>query len=123
LVFARVTAEMLRAAIDQARQEAKAQGKGFFGQWGAQLGSYATIGERYYQMPVEAILREHPDNFALPLQQVRRVDVKRGHMDEQGMDPDYLVIHAAQKLRFNLKGISAPEAKKALRQVLGEIVR
>jgi hypothetical protein len=123
LVFAKVTSEMLKEAIDEARRGAKAQGKGFFGQWGAQLGASGSIAERYYQMPVDAILRENPDNFQLPLGQIQKVQVKHGQFDEQQTNPDYVVIHAGGKMRFNLKGVSAGQAKKALREVLGERVR
>ncbi len=123
LVFAKVTSEMLKAAVAEARQEAKAQGKGFFGQWGAQLGASGNIAERYYQMPVDAILREHSDNFQLPLGQIQKVQVKHGHFDEDQANPDYLIIRAGSKMRFSLKGVSAGQAKKVLRQVLGDRVK
>jgi hypothetical protein len=123
LIFAKMTAEMLKAAVDRARREAKAQGQGFFGQWGAQLGAYAAHARGYLHMPVEAILREHPDNFQIPLAQVRKVQVKIGHADDQQANPDQLVIQAGDKLRFNLKGTSAGQAKKTLRQVLGDRVK
>jgi hypothetical protein len=123
LVFAKLTSDMLKAAVAQARQDAKAQGKGFFGQWGAQLGASGNIAARYFEMPVDAILRENPDNYQLPLQQIQKVQVKHGHYDEQQTNPDYLIIQAGNKMRFNLKGISAGEAKKALKQVLGDRVR
>jgi hypothetical protein len=123
LVLARLTSDMVKAASEEARQEAKAQGKGFFGQWGAQLGASRVIAQRYYQMPVEAILGEHPDNFQIPLSQIQKVQVKHGQYDEEQNNPDYLIIQAGNKMRFNLKGISAGEAKKALKQVLGDRVR
>jgi pSer/pThr/pTyr-binding forkhead associated (FHA) protein len=120
LVFARLTSEMQRAAADQAKQEAKAQGKGIFGQWGATMGSGGAIVERYYQMPVEAILREHPDNFVIPVDQVRKVTFSRG--DIEVSKSDRMVIHAGEKIKLDLKGSSIGEAKKVLRQVLGQRV-
>ena len=34
MIFAQLTADMLNQAAQQARDQAKAEGKGFFGQWG-----------------------------------------------------------------------------------------
>ena len=123
LVFARVTNEMLKAATAQARREAKEQGKGFFRQWAAQLGASKAIAQRYYQMPVEAILREHPDNFAIPVQEIRRVKTKHGSSDPEYSQPDQLIIEAREKIKLDLKGCSAKEAKNTLRQVLGDRVK
>ena len=122
LVFARLTSQMLRDAAAQAKQGAKAQGKGFFGQWGAVAGANGWICERYRHTPVEAILREHGDSFALPIQQVRRVEVIEGEVDEDQNTPDQMVIHGPRKMRFNLKGSRAAEARRTLGQVLGELV-
>lgn len=126
LIFAKMTSQMLKDIVAQARQEAKAQGKGFFGQWGAQLKAYSTHAQHYVQMPVEAILREHPDNFQIPVSEVRTVRIKIGRSsfgDQQQVEPDRIEIHAGNKMRFNLKGASAGEAKKRLRQVLGDRVK
>jgi len=123
LVFARLTSEMLRAASKRAKEEAKAQGKGFLGQWGASMKGNSALVERYYQMPVESILREHPDNFAIPIQEVRQVKTKSGSSDPEYSQPDQLIIQARDKIKLNLKGCSAGEAKKTLRQVLGSRVK
>ena len=122
LVFARLTTEMTRAASDQAKQDAKSQGKGFFGQWGAVMGANRAIVEQYYQMPVEAILRQHPDNFVVPTSQVRKVTFSRKDSEMTSI-PDEMAIHAASKLKFQLKGCSIGDARKALRQVLGDRVK
>jgi hypothetical protein len=117
---------MLKAIVAQARKEAKAQGKGFFGQWGAQLGAYSAHAQRYLQMPVEEILGENPDNFQIPAAQVRKVRIKAGTAsfgDQERAEPDRIEIHAASKMRFSLKGTGAGEAKKLLRQVLGDRVK
>jgi hypothetical protein len=123
LIFAHLTSDMVRAASEQAKKDAKAEGKGFFGQWGAVLGVNSSIAEGYYHMSVGDILREHPDNFSIPNQQVRKVEVKKGHWDEDGQDPDTLTIHAGDKYKFNLQGMSASDAKKLLKQVLGGVVK
>jgi len=122
LVFARLTSDMLRQASKRAKEEAKAQGKGFFGQWGASLKGNSAIVERYYQMPIEAILREHPDNFAIPIHEIKQIKTKH-YSDPEYPQPDQLIIQARDKIKLNLKGCSAGEAKKTLRQVLGSRVK
>jgi len=123
LIFAHMTSDMMRAASEQAKKDAKSAGKGIFGQWGAVLGATSAIAEGYYHMSVGDILREHPDNFSIPNQQVRKVEVKKGRWDEDGQDPDTLTIHAGDKYKFDLKGINASDAKKLLKQVLGGVVK
>ena len=64
VIFAEMTKERINALIEQARQSAKAQGEGFFGQWGAQLGTSFNYHQIYWQMPPDAALAESPNNFA-----------------------------------------------------------
>ncbi|MFZ7137249.1 MAG: zinc ribbon domain-containing protein [archaeon] len=63
MVFAQMTSNMLKDAINQARAQAKAEGKGFFGQWGEQLKASASFAQRYYSMEPSIALNETPGNF------------------------------------------------------------
>ena len=65
LIFAQMTADMLNQVAQQAREQAKAEGKGFFGAWGDQLKATFGYTKRYLSMPPQAILSETPGNFAL----------------------------------------------------------
>jgi hypothetical protein len=56
---------MLKDAINQARAQAKAEGKGFFGQWGEQLKASASFAQRYYSMEPSVALKENAGNFDL----------------------------------------------------------
>jgi hypothetical protein len=124
LAFARLTNEMRKAEIEMAKQQAKAEGKGFLKQWGAGLGAGRAIRERYATMSIDEIMREHPDNFTIPLGQINKVRLIRGSMDDEGgSSPDQMIIHAASKMKFTLTGISIGEVKQTLRQVLGNKVR
>lgn len=122
LVFAPVTSDMLREAADRARAEARNQGRGLFGQWGAVLGSNRRIVDQYFQMPVEEILQRQPGGFFIPVHQVKRVRF-RTNPDPERAAPDEMTIHAEEKLRFNLRQTTAGEAKKTLRQLLGGVVK
>jgi hypothetical protein len=126
LIFAQVTNELMKAVVEEARVDAKAQGKGFFGQWGAQLGAHNALVQRYYDQGPDAIVRTYPGSFVVPAAQVQRVRARHGSMDSDGAsNPGRLVIQAASdKMTFQLGGGSnAGQARKLLRQALGNRVK
>lgn len=93
LLGARVTDELIKYVVEQARAQAKASGSGFFGQWGAQIKAGFALGQRYSAMTPAAILAETPGNWALWPGQVTSIkvqDASRSSGDE--METDYLRI-------------------------------
>ena len=93
LIGARITDELMKSIVEQARAAAKASGSGFFGQWGAQLKASFALGQRYCAMTPEAILAETPGNWALLPGQVSAIKVQRASRaggDE--VEIDYLKI-------------------------------
>lgn len=62
-IFAQMTSAMLTEAVQQARDQAKSDGKGFWGQWSDQLKASFGYAKRYLNMAPEAILAETPGNF------------------------------------------------------------
>ena len=76
LIFAQMTSEMMKAAVQQSRDQAKAEGKGFFGQWAEQLKGTWGYSQRYLSMPPQAILAETPGNFELYNNTISQIKVK-----------------------------------------------
>jgi hypothetical protein len=76
LIFAQMTSEMLKAAIQKSQDQAKAEGKGFFGQWSDQLKASWGYSQRYLSMPPQMILAETPGNFDLYNNIISEVKVK-----------------------------------------------
>ena len=95
LLGARVTDDLIKHVVEQARAQAKASGSGFFGQWGAQIKAGFTLGQRYRAMTPDAILAETPGNWALWPGQVSSIRVEnksRGGGGDDSPDSDYLKI-------------------------------
>lgn len=93
LLGARITDDLMKYVVEQARAQAKASGSGFFGQWGAQIKAGFALSQRYYAMPPAAILAETPGNWALWPGQVSSIKVQlasRAGGDE--VEIDYLRI-------------------------------
>jgi hypothetical protein len=87
LIFAQMTNEMLKTAVQQSRDQAKAEGKGFFGQWSEQLRATWGYSQRYLTMPPQTILAETPGNFELYNNTISEIKVKlkrdsEGHVHE-----------------------------------------
>jgi hypothetical protein len=120
VIFAMQTNQMLQEQVRQARAEAKGDGKGFFGQWGAQL----SAGSTYYQhKSPEAILAEQPGNFFIPHNQLRKVKFHVIHGGDESRDDyrlDFESITGKVSVMFTM--IDQKKAKQALTQVLGEKV-
>jgi hypothetical protein len=87
LIFAQMTNEMITTAVQQAQDQAKAEGKGFWGQWGDQLKVSFGYMKKYLNMPPEAILAETPGNFALYNNTITEIKVhhKGQHDENQGI--------------------------------------
>jgi len=93
LLGARVTDELMKYIVEQARAQAKASGSGFFGQWGAQIKASFALGQRYAAMAPAAILAETPGNWALWPGQVSSIKVQRASRSSgDEVEIDYLKI-------------------------------
>ena len=115
IIFARVTNEMLKQAVAQARDGAESEGKGFFAQWGAQLTAYSDLASRYLVTPPEQILHENPDNFAVDRSAIVKTKFKTGSADDSGADTsDRLILKTTGKTYTIVLNTSIASAKQAL---------
>ena len=122
LIFAQMTSEMLKVAVQQSRDQAKAEGKGFFGQWSDQLKATWGYSQRYLTMPPSAILTETPGNFELYNNTISEIKVKLKGNKEGEMRYLEVEIHStAGKFEYHMDENS--DFVNLLKQVYGDRVK
>ena len=122
LVFAYVSPQLQKTAVKQAREQAKAQGKGFFGQWGAQLAWLGVLHEQYRRMAMEAILAQYPGSFALQRHQIQKVRYRDHYDQDSGNTTREIILRTVDgKLKLKLLSGTIREVKQLLRQALGGV--
>ena len=130
LLLAEMTDAAVKRHVEEARAEKKAEGGGFLGQWGAQLGAALRFADRYLAMSPEVILAETPGNAALTPAELRSIKVERkkdrGGDDEPDRDYLRITIEAGSgKREFNTDGEhpKVDQARALLAATFGAIVR
>jgi hypothetical protein len=116
VIFVQVTSQMMKQLVADARDGAKAEGKGFMGQWGAQLTAFSAFAEGYLQMPPDAALAQTPGNFAVERSTIVKTKIKTSHADTDsgGATTDRLIIKTTEKKYVLNLGAGKQQAKKAL---------
>jgi len=128
LIFAYLDKQTMNAFIQRARTEAKAHGKGFLGQWGAQLGWMALLDRDLRAAVPDQILAHSPKSFYLPVASISRIRVRRKTDAEGDMTTHITLVvdSSAGKHRFQIPTttrITVRDLKRRLSQVLDNRVR
>jgi hypothetical protein len=123
LIIARLTDQMIVEAANQAREHAKAEGKGFFGQWGDQLKSTFGYARKYLTMTPEAILAETPGNFGIYNKMINQINIKtKFNRNQNTLDMLRVEINStAGKFEYEIQEDS--DYIKLLKQVYGDRVK
>ena len=129
LALVSVSDQTMKEAVNTAREQAKAEGKGFFGQMGAQMGWLNVLYRRYQETPIDVVLAQSPGSFVLLNQEVRSIRlrdpalVRVGTARQESTRSEMTIETAAGKQEFELVTMKAREAGQILQQTLGGIVR
>jgi hypothetical protein len=122
ILFAKQTSELMKENARLAKEAAKQSGKGFFGQWGAVMGSSGS--QRYLQMQPQEILGETSGNYFVMNNQVRSVRVKENYDPETARSEVKLTLDSTNgKVELIFTQAGQKEIKQALQQTLGNRVR
>lgn len=104
LIFAQMTSDMVKDAAMHARDQAKADGKGFFGQWSDQFKASFGYTKKYLTMDPAAIIAETPGNFAIDNNLISEIKLKTKYLDQDNTRQEWEVqIHSyAGKYEFRM---------------------
>jgi len=125
MILAQVTKDLLNRAIEDARANAKAQGKGFFGQWADQLKGDFAYGQKYLSMQPAQIIVETLDNSVISNNTITRLDLGTPlrNTQNQTISREFnLKIHSTT----GTTDLMIPETNNnvnALKQVFGDRVK
>ncbi len=119
-IFAQMTSDMVTDAAMQARDQAKAEGKGFFGQWGDQLKAAFSYTQRYLSMNPEAIVAETPGNFAVNNSTIGEIKLKESRNSQQN---EYTIEFKSAQGQYEFKMDERNEFESLLKQVYGDRVK
>lgn len=101
MIFAQITGKMIKEATEQAKRQAKAEGKGFLGQWSAQLRATLSYANRYLSMEPSLILSETPGNFYIDNDSIGEIKLKLS--PQRNVNEFDVEIHSRSgKMVFNM---------------------
>jgi hypothetical protein len=124
VILAQMTGDMVKDAAMQARDQAKAEGKGFFSQWGNQLKATTNYGKRYFSMAPSAALNETPGNFALNNNGIHEVKLKLKSIDQGNTERhEFEIEFRAVEGKFEFRMDERNDYVQLLKQVYGERVK
>jgi hypothetical protein len=124
MIFAQMTSEMLKDAIKLAREQAKAEGKGFWGQWSDQLKASFSYSQKYLTMTPSAILSETQGNFAVNNDTIHEIKMKLKHTRQGNMDlHEFEMEIKTNSGKFEFRMDENGEYVNLLKQAYGEKVK
>ncbi len=125
LIVAELTSDMLKNEAKKAREESKEQGEGFLKRMAKTMTSGTSYYQKYFDMPVENILNENPNNYSISVNDIKKIRIKIGMMYEDGKNnPNEIRIKWNNgKETFRFSNIGAGEAKKILKKTFGNLVK
>ena len=121
MMIFQVTSKMINQAVMDARDNAKKEGKGFFGQWGAQMGSSTDYAGKYRGRTMEEARRENPGAFTIPLSSVTEVQFTPdgGFREDQAQTYTLRIRTHGGEYKYRVSHIFNSGEFKALKRLLG----
>ena len=118
-IFAKITQQIMNETVREARANAAAEGKGFFGKWGAQMKGFYNYAARYYKIPVEQILQETPGNFSIDNSSIRRIRITND-TNEESPNMEFGILFETTNGNHNFK--TAYNQEHNFKQAYGETI-
>lgn len=128
LIFAHLDNRTMQTYVQRARVEAKAEGKGFFGQWGAQLAWLSLLERDLQSVSPDQLLAQNSKSFSLPNSSISRIRFRRKTSTETDTTTHIVLLidTTSGKYKFQIPAtfrITQRELKQRLSQTLGAVVK
>jgi predicted Zn-dependent peptidase len=125
MIFAQMTNEMLKNAIQASRDQAKAEGKGFWGQWEEQLRASFGYSQRYLTLDPSTALAETLGNFEVYNNAIKEVKLHVKDLSRGGQaDIQEFEIEAnSDQGKYQFRMDERDEYVNLLKRVYGERVK
>ncbi len=119
-IVAQMTADMMKEAATRAKEQAKAEGKGFLGQWSDQLKATSNFSRRYYEMSPPDILSETQGNFAIPNGTIEEVRLKLKDLGRQTNRREFEIEVRSKSGKYEFRMDENNDYIDMLKQTYGE---
>ena len=125
MIIAQLTSQAMTDMAMQARERAKSEGKGFFGQWAEQLKGTFSYAEKYRSMEPSAIMAETSGNFALENNDIAQIKINYKPMRSGGQyqPGEFEIIVDSTTGKFNFKTHENDDCIRILKQSYGDRVK
>jgi hypothetical protein len=123
VIFAQMTQQMVNTAIQESRDRAKAEGKGFWGQWADQLRASFGYTQRYLTMAPDAIAAETPGNFWLNHDTIGEVKVKLRDLNRDNTRHEFAVEFRSTQGNYEYHMDENSESTDLLKRIYGNRVK
>ena len=126
LIVAQLTKQMINESVTNARNEAKAQGKGYMGQISGQMREFSSgYTTRFLSMTPSSILYETPGNFEMVNWSISeiRLRLNRASQDEDSVRSEYDVSIFYGGWRYDYRTDESDDYVRLLRSVFMDRVR
>lgn len=107
LLISQLNSQLINKVVMEARNRAKEEGKGFFGQWGAQLGTSFNYADRYTGWTRDNVLSEIPATITIPHDEITKIELKStyNHNDENRHEYELKIQTVREKYQFKTKAV------------------
>lgn len=125
VIFAQTTDKMAANAALQAKEQAKAEGKGFWGQYKDQIKGFYNFSQRYLTMDPNAAMAETQGNFAIDNASIREIKIQAKDEYRGGdyYQSEYSVEIKSAQGTYEFRMDENNQATNLLKQVYGERVK
>jgi hypothetical protein len=123
IIFAQMTQQMMNDAVKQSRDQAKAERKGFWGQWADQLRATFGYSQRYLSMQPDVIVAETPGNFYLNNDSIGEIKVKLKSLDRENTRNEFSVEFRSNAGKYEYHMDENSDSTDLLKKVYGDRVK